>query len=95
MTHQIAGEDAGSEARLVDQAYLVWVAAATECARALRTWLTATSRNSADAYRTYRAALDREEAAAHDLQLLQTVSTDGTSTGCAVREPGGTGDHAV
>ena len=79
MTREIAREGARGEARLIDDAYTIWVAAATECARALRTWLTATSRNSTDAYFTYQAALDREEAAAHDLQLLETVSTDAPS----------------
>lgn len=76
MTWEIGHARAGSEARPIDDAYTIWVAATTECARALRTWFTATSRNSGDAYWTYQAALDREEAAAHDLQLLETVNTD-------------------
>ena len=76
MTREIAQDGAGSEGRLIDDAYAIWVAAATECARALRTWFTSTSRNSTDAYWNYRAALDREEAAAHDLQLLETQSPD-------------------
>ena len=76
MTREITQEGTGSEARLIDDAYMIWVAAATECAQALQTWFTATSHDSADAYATYRAALDREEAAAHDLQLLGTATTD-------------------
>ena len=76
MTRETTGEGAGSEARLIDDAYMIWVAAATECTQALRTWFTAPAANSADAYAIYRAALDREEAAAHDLQLLRTVTTD-------------------
>jgi hypothetical protein len=76
MKREIAQEDRGSETRLIDDAYMIWVAAATECARALRTWFASTSRNSSDAYWNYRAALDREEAAARDLQLLETSSPD-------------------
>jgi hypothetical protein len=76
MKREIAQEGRGSETHLIDDAYMIWVAAATECARALRTWFASSSRNSTDAYLNYRAALDREEAAAHDLQLLETVSPD-------------------
>ena len=76
MKREIAQEGGGSEARLIDDAYTIWVAAATECARALRTWFSSSSRNSTDAYWNYRAALDREEAAANDLQMLETVSPD-------------------
>jgi hypothetical protein len=83
MRREIAQEGAGSERRLIDEAYLIWVAAATECARALRTWFTSTSRDSTDAYWNYRAALDREEAAARDLQLLETVSPEALRSGRA------------
>lgn len=76
MTREIAQEGAESEERLIYDAHRIWVAAATECARALRTWLTSSSCDSTDTYWRYRAALDREEAAAHDLQLLETVSPD-------------------
>jgi hypothetical protein len=68
MTHHIATEGAGTHPRPIGEAYLIWAAAATECAGALRRWLAATPRDGADAYCAYRAALDREEAAAHDLQ---------------------------
>jgi hypothetical protein len=81
MRREIAQEGAGSERRLIDDAYQIWVVAATECARALRTWFTSTSRDSTDAYWNYRAALDREEAAAHDLQLLETASPEAARAG--------------
>jgi hypothetical protein len=81
MKREIAQEARGSEARLIDDAHRIWVAAATDCARALRSWFRSTSRNSTDAYWNYRAALDREEAAAHDLELLETVSPDAVRPG--------------
>jgi hypothetical protein len=56
--------------RLVDDAYMTWFAAARECERALRAWQRAEPR----AYWAYRAALDREEAAARDLERLSELA---------------------
>jgi hypothetical protein len=54
--------------RLVDAAHTAWLVAQIECADALCAWLQATAGRRADANLAYRAALDREEAAAHDLE---------------------------
>ena len=54
--------------RLLDDAHMTWVAAELESDQALRTWVEAPTRDRAAAYLAYRAAVDREEAAAHDLQ---------------------------
>lgn len=63
-------EVAPIEGRLLDEAYTTWFSAESECEAALRVWSAERSRGSAEAYWTYRAALDREEAAARDLQKL-------------------------
>lgn len=59
--------------RLVDDAYMAWFAAARESEQALREWLEA-RRNQSDTYCCYRAALDREEAAARDLARLSELA---------------------
>lgn len=60
--------------RLLDDAYLAWFSAEGECERALRAWSAGSGREGAHAYLAYRAALDREEAAARDLQRLWQVA---------------------
>jgi hypothetical protein len=60
--------------RLLEDAYVAWAAAASDSERALRAWLEPEARNRATAYPAYRAALDREEAAARDLQRLIEVT---------------------
>jgi hypothetical protein len=55
---------------LLDDAFQVWRAAATECERALRGWDEDAPRGGAAAFWCYTAALEREEAAARDLQRL-------------------------
>ena len=60
--------------RLLEDAYVAWAAAASDSERALSAWLEPEARNRAMAYPAYRAALDREEAAAHDLQRLIEVT---------------------
>ncbi len=54
--------------RLLDDAYLAWFSAESECERALHAWFQGTGEQRTTAYLSYRAALDREEAAASDLQ---------------------------
>jgi hypothetical protein len=60
--------------RLLDDAYLAWFSAESECEGALRAWFQAAGAQRAGAYLTYRAALDREQAAARDLERLWQVS---------------------
>jgi hypothetical protein len=61
-------------ARLFDDAYLAWFSAEDETERALRAWSDGSASTRAMSYAGYRAALDREEAAARDLERLWTVS---------------------
>jgi hypothetical protein len=56
--------------RLLDDAHMTWVAAEVESEHALRAWFDAAAPQSAGAYLAYRAAADREQAAAHGLQRL-------------------------
>ena len=56
--------------RLIDDAYLAWLTAARECERTFLAWPT----EGPDAYWAYRAALDREEAAARDLERLAALT---------------------
>jgi hypothetical protein len=74
MTEELAREVAKIGVRLLDEAYMMWFAAESECEQALRVWSTGSSRGGAEVYWTYRAALDREEAAARDLQKLHQLT---------------------
>ncbi|MGZ4179282.1 MAG: hypothetical protein ACXVUL_01155 [Solirubrobacteraceae bacterium] len=74
MTEELAHEVARIGVRLLDEAYMAWCAAESECEEALRGWSAGTKRGGAEAYSRYRAALDREEAAARDLQKLYEVA---------------------
>jgi hypothetical protein len=56
--------------RLLDGAHMAWRLAQVECEHALHGWFEATGRQEAKAYVAYRAALDREDAAAGDLRRL-------------------------
>jgi hypothetical protein len=56
--------------RLADGAYKAWQSAQIECDLALRAWHAAGPGANATAHVAYRAALDREEAAARDLEVL-------------------------
>jgi hypothetical protein len=69
MTDETKQEVVNLSVRLLDDAYLAWVAAASDCEHALQAWFRASGRWP-EAYFAYRAALDREEAAARDLQRL-------------------------
>ena len=61
--------------RLLDDAYLAWFSAESDCERALHAWFAAAGAERASTYLAYRAALDREDAAARDLARLWQVST--------------------
>lgn len=68
--HETAIRDvSGIAIRLLDDTYMAWYRAQLECQNALRHWLDSGSSDLA-AYHAYRAALDREEAAAIDLERL-------------------------
>jgi hypothetical protein len=56
--------------RVLDDAHMTWVAAEVESEHALRAWFKGAASHRAAAYLAYRAAVDREEAAARDLQWL-------------------------
>jgi hypothetical protein len=60
--------------RLLDDAYSTWLVAEGEAGEALRGWLGAAGRSREDAYYVYLAAIDREHAAAYDLQRLQEIA---------------------
>jgi hypothetical protein len=53
-------------------AYQLWLAAAKDSAHALHAWLDGAPRDQAALYLAYRAALDREEAAA--IQMAEDVT---------------------
>ena len=60
--------------RLLDDAYLAWFSAESESEAALANWWRSTGASRSLAYAAYRAALDREEAAARDLERLWSLS---------------------
>ncbi len=63
--------------RLLDEAHVAWQRAELECERALRAWFESSPRTSAELYRSYQAQLDREHAAARDLQRLWELARSG------------------
>jgi hypothetical protein len=56
--------------RSLDDAHMTWVATEVESEQALRAWSEAAAAQGAAAYLAYRVAIDREEAAARELQRL-------------------------
>jgi hypothetical protein len=60
--------------RLLDDAYMSWRRAQIECHQALRAWLDSGGRSRVATDLAYRAALDREEAAARDLERLSQLT---------------------
>ena len=60
--------------RVLDDAHMTWVAAEVESEQALRAWFKGNAPNRASTYLAYRAAVDREEAAARDLQRLSELT---------------------
>ena len=63
--------------RLLDEAHVAWQRAELECEQAIRAWYDSSPRTSAERYRSYRAALDREEAAARDLGRMWELARFG------------------
>lgn len=74
MTEKLVRAVAEIGVRLLDDAYMTWFGAESECERALQAWFEGTPRSRGNAYWAYRAALDREEAAARDLQRLEELA---------------------
>ena len=73
--HRYSGHDlAVIGVRLLDDAHITWVAAEVDSEHALRAWFQAAAPSRAAAYLAYRAAADREEAAARDLQRLSELT---------------------
>ena len=72
-------EVAAIELRL-DDAYLAWFSAESECESTLHGWFRAPDDLSAGAYLAYQAALEREEDAARDLQRLWQLSGSSRET---------------
>ena len=61
--------------RLIDDAYLAWFDAESECETTLRAWFQATEDGRERAYLAYVAALDREEASARHLERLWSMAS--------------------
>ena len=61
--------------RLIDDAYLAWFYAESEAETMLGGWFQATGERRRVAYLAYRAALEREEAAARDLERLWRLAS--------------------
>jgi hypothetical protein len=73
MARSVSREVAIIGIRLVDEAYMSWCTAEVQCQNALRAWLDARPHDRAEANCAYRAALDREQAAARDLESLSQL----------------------
>jgi hypothetical protein len=74
INHNTSRDLAVIAVRVLDDAHMTWVAAEVESEYALRAWFDASGPQGADAYLVYRAAVDREEAAARDLQRLSDLT---------------------
>jgi hypothetical protein len=74
MARRISREVASIGIRLVDEAYMSWCTAQMQCQNALRAWFDAGPGGRAEANCVYRAALDREQAAARDLESLSQLA---------------------
>jgi hypothetical protein len=61
--------------RLLDDAHVAWQRAELDCEQMLEAWYGAPPTAASDSYRCYQAALDREEAAARDLERLWEVAS--------------------
>jgi hypothetical protein len=70
MTNNANSEVATTGLRLFDDAYLAWFSAESECEDVLHAWFQSTREQHATTYVAYRAALDREETAARDLERV-------------------------
>jgi hypothetical protein len=62
------------EIRLLDDAYMAWSAAEAESELSLDAWFDGAGAKRTNGYFAYLAALDREDAAARDLQRLTELT---------------------
>ena len=60
--------------RVLDDAYITWIAAEIDSDHALHAWFETVPRDRGAAYVAYRASVDREEAAARDLERLHALT---------------------
>jgi hypothetical protein len=74
MARRMSREVASVEIRFIDEAHMSWCTAQVQCETALRAWFEAGPHDRAEANCVYRAALDREQAAAHDLESLSQLA---------------------
>jgi hypothetical protein len=74
MARRMSREVASVEIRLIDEAHMSWCTAQVQCETALRAWFEAGPHDRAEANCVYRAALDREQAAARDLESLSELA---------------------
>jgi hypothetical protein len=80
MTHSARSTDNTRRAlaviglRALDDAHMTWIAAEIESEDALHAWFEGAAPQRTSAYLAYRSALDREEAAAADLQRLHALT---------------------
>jgi len=82
---RVPNELAPAELRHVGDVYSAWRIAAAQSGEALQAWLQAEPDFGGTRYVAYRAALDREESAARDLQRLWLRAQRGTSASSAAR----------
>jgi hypothetical protein len=77
--------------RLLDEAHTIWLIAECEVQQTLDAWREQGCGTRADRYRAYLAAVEREEAAARDLQRLYEIASPTRGTpGSAAIALGGT-----
>jgi hypothetical protein len=74
MNEQMPRDIAEIAVRLCDSAHIMWYAATIDAEHALCDWSNAAPDEGVIRYFAYRAALDREEAAARDLQKLSELT---------------------
>jgi hypothetical protein len=77
--------------RLLDEAHLAWQRAEFDCEQTLRAWYDGPPRAGTELYLSYRAALDREHAAARDLERLWELASCGHEALAAASQPAGEG----
>lgn len=75
MTHSPEFDIAEISARLLDEAHIAWMTAEGQCAHLLQVCNECAGERRRLAFLSYEAALEREEAAAQDLQRLWELTT--------------------
>jgi len=75
MSHHPEFDVAEISARLLDEAHIAWMTAEGQCAHLLQACHESVGEKRRLAFLGYEAALEREEAAAQDLQRLWELTT--------------------